>query len=112
MNQQGDLWDGGTKGRALKEEALGGHEDRHPDKLALARAFAVSEYYRIARRTPLGQRPYVTSDHIRKFCDEHGIARGPWMGAVFRGSEWSVIGFTTSKDPIQHSTALRMWQHV
>lgn len=100
---------GRAEGEALKQAALDLHEENHPDKLERAREYAAALYH---QRAEGDADAYVTADDVRRFCEREGIAVGPWLGSVFRGRHWSVVGWTTSSDPRQHGTGLRKWRMV
>ena len=89
--------------QALKEKELDGHEQRKPKPIERARAYA---------RSVAAAEGTVTADDIRHWCKRNDIEVGPWLGAVFRGKEWTQDGWTTSRDPKQHATGLRVWRHT
>jgi len=52
----------------------------------------------------------VTADDARTWLAEHGIAPGNWLGSLFRTPEWECVGFTESKTPGRHASAIRVWR--
>ena len=90
------------EGVRRKEAELDKHELSKKERIRRARAYArwVSE----------GE-GRVTADDVRAYCANVGIESGPWMGSVFRGKDWQHIGWTQSKDPVQHARSIRIWRY-
>ena len=99
----------GATGKALKDEALDGHERAKVRPLFLCREY-LAQLHRI-RTKALGDLARVNADDARTFCDVNLIPRGPWLGAVFRPKAWVWDGITHSTDPIQHHAMLKQWRY-
>ncbi len=92
-----------TEGRKRRDDALDLLEDHKPSEIEQCRTYA---------RELSKEKGIVTADDVRSYCDAQGIARGPWLGSIFRGAGWEMVGWTQSTDPVQHATGLRQWRWI
>jgi len=86
-----------------KERILNAHEDNHQEILALLRA----EMAELSRR----EERAVDANDARSVLDSWGIDTGPWMGALFRSSEWENTGEIT-KSTAAGSHARILWRYL
>lgn len=93
------LFDGVAEGRAARDQALDGFEDR-----ALLATLRL-EAERVAR-----ERGQVSANEIRHLLPADLSRRGRnIMGAVFRGRQWQRAGWTQSTEPAGHARWIQVW---
>jgi hypothetical protein len=96
-------------GRARKAAAMGRHETLSDDHIRLARRLGRI----IAARNNASHvaAPTVDADQIRaRFEELRPGCWGNWAGAIFRGKEWEMVGWTVSTRPESHARAIRIWR--
>ena len=90
-------------GDQLKQEGLDLVIRNNAAFILEARNFAIQYVKRNGR---------VTIDQIRNYAYKTGIkpkSPNAW-GAVFRGSQWHLVGYTKSKIPSNHSRIIGIWE--
>lgn len=93
-----------SRGEKLKESAMVGVEKKNAAWLNTIRKQAI----RIAKR-----KGSVTTDDLRKYAMKKELKPShpnAW-GAVFRGSDWRVIGRCKSRLPSNHAREIRVWAY-
>lgn len=90
-------------GLAAKDEALAAHEAKRGDLLHRCRVH-------LAQKHRATGRP-VSADDARAFLDAEGVQKsGAWMGALFKSSEWEMVGWAPSAFPANHGRSIQQWR--
>ncbi len=93
------------QGRSLKEEGLDSVSENNKAFLALMRAEA---------RRLADQRGWVTSDDLRVYASQLNLEpthQNAW-GAVFKGTQWKVVGRRKSAVPQGHAREIKIWAYT
>lgn len=99
------IWTLDENGQAKKREGLDRIEETASDWLCWVR----KEAMKISR-----ERGEVSADDLRRICDRENKQphhQNAW-GAVFRGTDWEMIGRKTSSTDSAHAREIKIWRFV